>query len=76
MNVKKRDLLKLWALQCGYHNITELAAAAGISRNAIYGAINYKPGDDKKLGKPGIDRLAELLDVTPATMSDWLEGRL
>lgn len=76
MEKKKRDQLKLWALQCGYSNISALAAASGISRNAIYAAINYQPGDCKTLGKPGLDRLAELLDITPATMLDWYEGRL
>lgn len=76
MNTAKRDMLKLWALQSGYSNITELAKASGISRNAIYNAINYTPGDHMTLGEPGLKKLAELLDLTYNTILDWYEGRL
>lgn len=74
MDTAKRDMLKIWALQSGYSNITELAKASGLSRNSIYNAIKYKPGD-RSLGEQGLKKLAEVLDLTYNTILDWYEGR-
>lgn len=74
----KKSQLKIWALQKGYRNFTELAAAAGISRQAIYQAIKFKPGvgDYPPMGKPALGKLAAVLDLTDGTIGDWYNGRV
>ena len=74
----KKSQLKIWALQKGLKNFTELAAAAGISRQAIYQAVRFTPGhgDYPPIGEPALHKLALALDQTDETIKDWYNGRL
>lgn len=74
----KKSQLKIWALQKGLRNFTELATAAGLSRQAIYQAVRFIPdhGDYPPIGEPALHKLALALDQTDETIKDWYEGRL
>ena len=73
----KKSSLKILALQKGLKNFTELAAAAGISRQAIYQAVRFIPGhgDYPPIGEPALHKLALALDQTDETIKDWYNGR-
>ena len=73
----KKSQLKIWVLQKELRNFTELAAAAGLSRQAIYQAIRFKPGHGEypPIGEPALHKLAIALDLTDETIKDWYNGR-
>lgn len=74
----KKSQLKIWALQKGLRNFTELAAAAGVSRQAIYQAVRFIPGrgEYSPIGEPALYKLATALDLTNETIKDWYNGRV
>ncbi len=74
----KKSSLKILALQKGFRNFTELAAAAGLSRQAIYQAVRFIPGHGEypPIGVPALHKLALALDQTDETIKDWYNGRL
>lgn len=74
----KKSSLKILALQKGFRNFTELAAAAGLSRQAIYQAVRYTPGRGEypPIGEPALHKLALALDQTDEAIKDWYNGRL
>lgn len=68
----KIEQLKLWALQSGYASITDLAAAAGCSRTAIYGMIEgTKKAGHGRGGDPLLLKLSTLLNIEVATLKEW-----
>lgn len=73
----KKSQLKIWALQKELRNFTELAAAAGLSRQAIYQAVRFIPGRGEypPIGEPALHKLALALDLTDDTIKDWYNGR-
>lgn len=73
----KKSQLKIWALQKELRNFTELAAAAGLSRQAIYQAVRFIPGRGEypPIGEPALHKLALALDLTDGTIKDWYNGR-
>lgn len=69
---RKIEQLKLWALQSGYSSITDLAAAAGCSRTAIYGMIEgTKRVGHGRGGDPLLLKLSTLLNIEVATLKEW-----
>ncbi len=74
----KKSSLKIWALQKGLKNFTELAAAAGLSRQAIYQAVRFIPGRGEypPIGGLALHKLALALDQTDETIKDWYNGRV
>ncbi len=72
----KKSQLKIWALQKGLRNFTELAAVAGLSRQAIYQAVRFIPGRGEypPIGEPALYKLAMALDLTNKTIKDWYNG--
>lgn len=74
MNAKIKQL-KLWALQSGYASITDLAAAAGCSRTAIYGMIeDTKNAGRGRGGDPLLLKLSKLLNIEVATLKEWRDN--
>ena len=76
--MNKKRQLKIWCIQAGYGSITALAKAAGLSRQALYAAIHYLPskGINPPIGTPALIKIAQALDLTEGTITDWFNGRI
>ena len=77
-NLTKKEQLKVLMLTHGIGSFTRLAALAGVSRVALYSAMENNALRSGKClaGVPLLMKLGKVLDQSTQTMISWFNGEL